>query len=441
MSPVFGSGDSVTSMPELLMPQTSPQVCTAGLTAETALALMSLPSSPHAPLLCNDTTFVPSLPLDDDQLYVRISEYRASGMTWQDMSDAFSSAEGGRLSATHLAYFYFRRHLSELPPQPLQPTPAATHRFVPYTTKKAATKSRTEILEHAKLAYLNVDQFKQLQRLVSEYGEGNWDLISGIMAIRAGDLQKNWRGYSVATVITRQWTRGEIEMLALCRAIGVCCRTTAKLIGTKLPLQCRRKTIKHSDCLPATSVHCPPNGPMYLVTAQQQPSSSLAISHAFGLQQSQGQIEIDQASLAIAREIVNRHTCPHSSGVSHILELAHRALPAYSQQTVNMCMLAILGSHPDYESGQQPPRSLLSAPPPFVKPLPVVPQEVAEETGDESMPDDLHRWSTYEIAVLTEYVEQNQGKKSWKCLATRLGTKTAAQCCNKYRSLRRYRKI
>ncbi|KAJ2746259.1 hypothetical protein GGI19_006434, partial [Coemansia pectinata] len=93
MSPVFGSGDSVTSMPELLMPQTSLQVCTAGLTAETALALMSLPSSPHAPLLCNDTTFVPSLPLDDDQLYVRISEYRASGMTWQDMSEAFSSAE------------------------------------------------------------------------------------------------------------------------------------------------------------------------------------------------------------------------------------------------------------------------------------------------------------------------------------------------------------
>ncbi|KAJ2053053.1 hypothetical protein H4S04_000926 [Coemansia sp. S16] len=384
MSPVFG-GDSVPNMPELLMPQTSPQTCTTGLT-EASLALMnSLPSSPHAPLVCNDSGFVPVMQLDDDQLYSRICEYRASGMTWQDMSEAFSTIDGGGLSATHLAYFYFRRHPQQ------QSIPVASHRFVPYTVKKSSRKS--DSTEHAKLAYLNVDQFKQLQRLVSECGEHNWEVISGIMAIRSGDLQKNWRGYTVHTNITRQWTRSEIEILALCRAIGVCCRTTAKLIGTKLPLQCRRKTIKHSDCIPATSVHCSANGPMYLVTSQQQPTS-LAISHAFGLQQIQGQIEIDVASLAIARDIAN--TSVHSSGVRPILELAHRALPGYSQQTVNMCMLAILGSHPDYESGQQPPRSLVSAPPPQVKPVEIVAEETGED--DESVPEDLHKWSVYEIA-------------------------------------------
>ncbi|KAJ2013008.1 hypothetical protein GGI14_005578 [Coemansia sp. S680] len=161
MSPVFG-GDSVPNMPELLMPQTSPQTCTTGLT-EASLALMnSLPSSPHAPLVCNDSGFVPVMQLDDDQLYSRICEYRASGMTWQDMSEAFSTIDGGGLSATHLAYFYFRRHPQQ------QSIPVASHRFVPYTVKKSSRKS--DSTEHAKLAYLNVDQFKQLQRLVSDMG-------------------------------------------------------------------------------------------------------------------------------------------------------------------------------------------------------------------------------------------------------------------------------
>ncbi|KAJ2840374.1 hypothetical protein FBU31_000471 [Coemansia sp. 'formosensis'] len=446
MSPAF-SGDS--ALPEL-MPQSSPQtIYSASAFSAEALALMSLPSSPPPSMLSNMAAVPTSL--DDDQLFARIAECRANGMTWQDMSEVFSAQMGGSgLSATQLSYLYFRRN-----PEPLSAA-TTTHRFVPYTIKKSATaavRAQADRQAEAKLAYLNVDQFKQLQRLVSEYGE-SWDLISSIMGVRAGDLQKNWRGYSPRTIITRPWTRGEIEILSLCRAIGVCCRTTAKLIGTKLPLQCRRKTVKPADCLPSTSVHCPPNGPMYLVTAQKhQPSSSLAISRAFGLQQDcqAAQIEVDKGSLAVAREIVRLHASSvhePGAGVRHMLELAHEAMPGYSQRTVDMCMLAILGSHPDYESGQQPPRSLLTAPPPYVKATPVEPPSppsplspVVEIKDETTVVNDLHKWSSHEIAALKEYVEGNQGKKSWKTLALLLGTKTAAQCCNKYRSMRRYHKL
>ncbi|KAJ2450241.1 hypothetical protein GGF42_004542 [Coemansia sp. RSA 2424] len=525
MSPVFGGGgggvggvssEAVPTLPDLLIPTSSissipsPQaqlMCnTPGLTAETAFALLSLPSSPPPPppsyapaMLC--TAEIPLMSDDSGQLFARISEYRANGLTWQDISDVFASASsleeeeggGGGLSATQLSYLFYRQ-LSELTPQQQQPQHAppppppatmvpqllAANRFMPYTVKvpkanKARTQSSSKSDKSAaadspsstafssrlltKLAYLNVDQFKQLQRLVSEYGQSNWDLIGELMEVRPGDLQKNWLGYSVATVITRPWSRAEIEVLALCRAIGVCCRTTAKLIGTKLPLQCRRKTIKQPEyCLPATSVHCPPNGPMYLVVSRQQQQQ-----HG-----DDGQIEIDQNSLAIAREIVRCHTSSaeqhcHSpgsttSGVWHILELAHDALPAYSRQTVSMCMLALLGSHPDYESGQQPPRSIHSAPPfrantVTIDQLPVSPPPLSSEKAvdddnddDDNEPashttEDVHRWSSYEMKLLLEYVERNQGKKSWISLSSIIGTKTPAQCCNKYRSLRRYKRL
>ncbi|KAJ1662546.1 hypothetical protein EV178_005793 [Coemansia sp. RSA 1646] len=94
-----------------------------------------------------------------------------------------------------------------------------------------------------KLAYLNVDQFYALQQLMREHGE-DWEVLGRMMGIRPADLAKNWEGYSVETRVTRQWTRDEMELLATCRQMGICCRTTAKIIGTKLPLQCRRKTLK-----------------------------------------------------------------------------------------------------------------------------------------------------------------------------------------------------
>ncbi|KAJ2833774.1 hypothetical protein J3B01_004255 [Coemansia erecta] len=87
-----------------------------------------------------------------------------------------------------------------------------------------------------KLCYLRVDEFRALQTLVREHGE-NWNALGRIMGVRAGDLAKNWPGYSVDTNITSSWTKPEIEILKLCRSLGIPCRTTAKIIATKLPLQ------------------------------------------------------------------------------------------------------------------------------------------------------------------------------------------------------------
>ncbi|KAJ2850266.1 hypothetical protein IWW36_002014 [Coemansia brasiliensis] len=94
-----------------------------------------------------------------------------------------------------------------------------------------------------KLCYLKVHEFRMLQSLVREHGE-NWEKIGMLMGVRPGDLAKNWPGYSVDTLITSDWTKSEMQILALCRNLRIPCRATAKIIGTKLPLQCRSKTLK-----------------------------------------------------------------------------------------------------------------------------------------------------------------------------------------------------
>ncbi|KAJ1720319.1 hypothetical protein LPJ61_006181, partial [Coemansia biformis] len=91
--------------------------------------------------------------------------------------------------------------------------------------------------------YLNRDEFIQLQELVSAHGE-DWECVGELMGIRPRDLAKNWVGYSVDTQITKAWTHEEMVLLYLCRTLGIDCRRTAKIIHTKLPLQCRRKTLK-----------------------------------------------------------------------------------------------------------------------------------------------------------------------------------------------------
>ncbi|KAJ2681974.1 hypothetical protein H4R19_007221, partial [Coemansia spiralis] len=63
------------------------------------------------------------------------------------------------------------------------------------------------------------------------------------MGIRGRDLANNWVGYSLATEITKVWTYDEMVILYLCRTLNIDCRRTAKIIYTKLPLQCRRKNL------------------------------------------------------------------------------------------------------------------------------------------------------------------------------------------------------
>ncbi|KAJ2796750.1 hypothetical protein H4R20_005431 [Coemansia guatemalensis] len=97
--------------------------------------------------------------------------------------------------------------------------------------------------KYRKLNYVNAKEFFEMQELVRKHGE-DWELIGTKMGIRPGDLAKNWVSYSTDTKITCKWLKSEMEILALCRSLGINCRATAKIISTKLPLQCRRKTLK-----------------------------------------------------------------------------------------------------------------------------------------------------------------------------------------------------
>ncbi|KAJ2460480.1 hypothetical protein GGI02_005752, partial [Coemansia sp. RSA 2322] len=304
----------------------------------------------------------------DDELFARISEHRACGQTWQDISEALvaASAAPENLSPTQLSYLFYRRLSSTQPPSlPMaSPMPQVTsQRFAPYSAGGRGTHGggsstrRTNSISNSRqvrLAYLNVDQFKQLQRLIMLHGENDWDYLSGEMDIRAGDLKKNWVGYTTSTVITRTWSAEEIEMLAVCRAISISCRTTAKLIGTKLPLQCRRKTIKPAFLVAPTTVHYSADGGfMHLIAAK----SGGAASHA--TDPHSDRIVVDRESLDVAREIIRTHVNGLSlqqsfAGVRHVLAVARAALPALSQQTVDMCVLSILSTHPSYEAGQHP---------------------------------------------------------------------------------------
>ncbi|KAJ1855121.1 hypothetical protein GGH12_003961 [Coemansia sp. RSA 1822] len=114
--------------------------------------------------------------------------------------------------------------------------------YNPTVSPVISSRSESETTQR-KLCYLRVDEFRVLQTLVREHGE-DWNALGRIMGVRAGDLAKNWPGYSVDTNITSSWTKPEIEILTMCRSLGISCRTTAKIIATKLPLQVRRKTIK-----------------------------------------------------------------------------------------------------------------------------------------------------------------------------------------------------
>ncbi|KAJ2887599.1 hypothetical protein FB639_001192, partial [Coemansia asiatica] len=91
--------------------------------------------------------------------------------------------------------------------------------------------------------YINIDQFFELQRLIRIHGE-DWNKLGQLMSMRGSDLSACWNGYTVDSKVTREWTSGEMEILGLCRELGIPCRLSSKIIGTKLPLQCRRKILK-----------------------------------------------------------------------------------------------------------------------------------------------------------------------------------------------------
>ncbi|KAJ1643861.1 hypothetical protein LPJ64_004413 [Coemansia asiatica] len=106
-----------------------------------------------------------------------------------------------------------------------------------------ALSKRTLSEEKEHQTYINIDQFFELQRLIRIHGE-DWNKLGQLMSMRGSDLSACWNGYTVDSKVTREWTSGEMEILGLCRELGIPCRLSSKIIGTKLPLQCRRKILK-----------------------------------------------------------------------------------------------------------------------------------------------------------------------------------------------------
>ncbi|KAJ2237359.1 hypothetical protein IWW45_001045 [Coemansia sp. RSA 485] len=123
-----------------------------------------------------------------------------------------------------------KRSVSASASSPAAPTPS-----------RASKRALADEKEHQ--TYINIDQFFELQRLIRMHGE-DWNKLGQLMDMRGSDLSSCWNGYTVDSKVTREWTSGEMDILGLCRELGIPCRLSSKIIGTKLPLQCRRKILK-----------------------------------------------------------------------------------------------------------------------------------------------------------------------------------------------------
>ncbi|KAJ2776417.1 hypothetical protein GGI15_004854 [Coemansia interrupta] len=126
------------------------------------------------------------------------------------------------------------------PPAAIAPRPFAEQ---PAGSIKAGASGKLVADEREHQTYINIDQFFELQRLIRLHGE-DWNKLGQLMNMRGSDLSACWNGYTVDSVVTREWTKGEMDILGLCRELGIPCRLSSKIIGSKLPLQCRRKILK-----------------------------------------------------------------------------------------------------------------------------------------------------------------------------------------------------
>ncbi|KAJ1720054.1 hypothetical protein LPJ53_005269 [Coemansia erecta] len=130
--------------------------------------------------------------------------------------------------------------LVQQPAAAIAPRPFAERRA---GSAKSAASSKLVLDEREHQTYINIDQFFELQRFIRLHGE-DWNKLGQLMNMRGSDLSACWNGYTVDSVVTREWTKGEMEILGLCRELGIPCRLSSKIIGSKLPLQCRRKILK-----------------------------------------------------------------------------------------------------------------------------------------------------------------------------------------------------
>ncbi|KAJ1882336.1 hypothetical protein LPJ57_001014 [Coemansia sp. RSA 486] len=256
-----------------------------------SLAPMFSPFDPPMSLSPNMLTIEPTKSSPAMQhmtgdLLMHVSKHRALGLSWQEISDQLPLSYSGAptiCDAAHLAQTFDAKlaginqnaavaaaaAMQSLPlslTMPLAPQhqprlssgmvakrattskPASSKRSVSASVSSPASTSsrvskRALADEKEHQTYINIDQFFELQRLIRMHGE-DWNKLGQLMDMRGSDLSSCWNGYTVDSKVTREWTSGEMDILGLCRELGIPCRLSSKIIGTKLPLQCRRKILK-----------------------------------------------------------------------------------------------------------------------------------------------------------------------------------------------------
>lgn len=190
------------------------------------------------------------------------------------------------------------------------------------------------------VVYLNVDQFNHLQSLVQMYGE-DWPRLSQLLQIQAYDLEKNWRGYSLHTKITSIWQDSECLLLGFCRALGVCCRTSALIIGTKLPLQCRRKNLK-DEWKPIITTQLSGQNLVWLADKRHYYMADSQL-HAVG---------VNDESMEVLRSLVQ---LAGMDGVDslRLVGLARQMCPKVDAAVVGLAVVDLLSKHRLFAAGQQ----------------------------------------------------------------------------------------
>ncbi|KAJ2816746.1 hypothetical protein IWW50_006394, partial [Coemansia erecta] len=143
--------------------------------------------------------------------------------------------------------------------------------------------------------------------------------------------------------------------------------------------------------------------------------------------------DADDRSVAAIRAIVAELTDAAddaAADVPRILERARAACPSLDSTTSDLCTLAVLSTMPPFASR----RSQFAARPQRAEASPVEPVR----SGSARI---ACRWSRQETELLVQYARSTKNTKNWKYFAKLLGTKTPSQCTNKYRAMRKLRKL
>ncbi|KAJ1950406.1 hypothetical protein EC988_004398, partial [Linderina pennispora] len=196
-----------------------------------------------------------------DERFSEITRYREAGLTWKQIRTKF-----GDLWAAETIGQSYRERVHRLNRSPVdivdrftsdelaelrevrlqQPGNITAKEFVRIAQEAFPHKSRVSVEDACTRAMaflrlsikISIHGFNRLQQLVRQHGE-DWDLIGREMHALPSKMRNAWKGYGLDTRITTEWTADELATLRRCKDSCIPPGKTARIIGTKLPVQCR----------------------------------------------------------------------------------------------------------------------------------------------------------------------------------------------------------